>query len=515
MDRSRLEFLLLVRCPSCAFKCSTLDFTNLALMVSLRHLACLDFLLPVEAFFIDLPLPLQSFARCESSLSPSGLARLEFLHVLPVSDSVSLEASSSLQSFSCVGSVPLVLGSCNTGPSSLMRGLLGSLVFLSGLSRVDFVFAMPLIESATLDPSFLLHKFCRPNFTLPVVDFAATESLLFLHRFSYLDLLPLLFKSLHVGVSLPSIGFECMGPSLIVRTCFRSDVILSVLDFSSPALPISLQGLGQTDFSLSASAANSVDFPLLVHGPVRLDVSFSNLELTQFAFLLLAQSVSRAGAAISALDSLHPELFLFSKSFIRLEISLFVVGRSVSGGKSIRNSDGDLRAEVTEAGGSFIGEWTMPSNLANSISSYVRVGFLSVIDSSHPDLTASSQRFSWLDLTLSVCGNVCCELVLLLLDFALFGPILLLQSVSGCSGFFLLISDFVSLGVSSFARGLRLDFLPTTCGLACAGFTYSLPVVDSIRAASSVLLRSSAKLSLPTSACCVQLDPAFLLRKSG
>ena len=196
--------------------------------------------------------------------------------------------------------------------------------------------------------------------------------------------------------------------------------------------------------------------------------------------------------------------------------SLLAVGTSSSGGKTIRNMDGDIRAEVTESGGRFIGDWTMPSNLANSISSYVRVGFLSVFDSASPELTPFLQSYCWFALMPPVCRSVCCDLLLFLLDFVLLGPSLPPHSISSRPGSFPVISSFESLGVLLPLRAvLHLEVFLTACSLSRARLMWSLPVVDSTCAASSLPLRSSAKLNHSTSPHVAHLGLASSLQKPG
>lgn len=161
LDFSNLGFSSLTRFfDKLDFTCSALDFVHFALTMSLHHLAHLDFSLPsVDASHLDLPLLLQSFASYESSLLLFGLARLGFLSMLPVQDCVHLEVLFSIRSFSYFGLALLTSESFRLGLFSLMRCLSGCSMLASGVSRVDLLFALPLIESAMLDLSFSPRRF--------------------------------------------------------------------------------------------------------------------------------------------------------------------------------------------------------------------------------------------------------------------------------------------------------------------------------------------------------------------
>lgn len=332
-------------------------------------------------------------------MSPSGLSCAGFLYALLVIDTAHFEALLSTRSFGRFGSALLILGSSSVGFSLLVHAFLECLVPVAGLSWVGFAFALPVIDSFKIDSSLLPQSFAHIDLMLLVGDFAALEFSLFPRGFAYMGSPSSLGNLVRSGVLLSSMSPACLGMSLILRQAFCSNMMLPVLDFAGMDFLVLFRSPTCSGIALPANSC--LDMLSLLHGCGCLGFLLSSLECTQLGFPSAAHGFSCSEARLSAPDLLTLGFFLFAQSFVCLGTSLSVKA-ATSNGKIVRSTDGNVRVEVTDAGGQFIGDWSMPSNLANSISSFVRVGPLPVYDFSSPDIFASIRRFSHTDSLLSV-----------------------------------------------------------------------------------------------------------------
>ena len=115
--------------------------------------------------------------------------------------------------------------------------------------------------------------------------------------------------------------------------------------------------------------------------------------------------------------------------------------------------DSVVRAEVTTGGGNLKGDWNLPDNMAHSISSFVRVGLMSVLGSCNPGLTLLPRNSGQLDLPPSPSGILCIGLPLLALDMLAPGLSPPSRSLTH-PGPAVLAQDFQSLDFSLPSQGL-------------------------------------------------------------
>jgi len=187
------------------FALPVIDSTLLGSSMSVHSSACFDFaLLALDLLHLELSTLIQNSGRvdltfpvCGKLLSDFLLFSLGFVHVgLPLF----------LRSFSCSGSLLLALDFAKAESLLFMRSIVqvGFAPLIFGLSRVGFVFFLPVIDTTILGFVVLLRSFAHPESALSVVDFV------------------------HMGFILLVRGLACLGPFLLVLDFLRLGFLTSM-----------------------------------------------------------------------------------------------------------------------------------------------------------------------------------------------------------------------------------------------------------------------------------------------
>lgn len=187
------------------FALPVIDSTLLGSSMSVHSSACFDFaLLALDLLHLELSTLIQNSGRvdltfpvCGKLLSDFLLFSLGFVHVgLPLF----------LRSFSCSGSLLLALDFAKAESLLFMRSIVqvGFAPLIFGLSRVGFLFFLPVIDTTILGFVVLLRSFAHPESALSVVDFV------------------------HMGFILLVRGLACLGPLLLVLDFLRLGFLTSM-----------------------------------------------------------------------------------------------------------------------------------------------------------------------------------------------------------------------------------------------------------------------------------------------
>ena len=186
------------------------------------------FVLDLSKF--DPSLPLHQHARLGLTLSLCGLFRLG--PFMPLFDLAKFELALSLRSSACPGPLVLILEFSHPDFLTFIHDF-ARLEFslpTSGISRADFVFFLPVIDSTHLDLSILLRSAACLESALLVLDHSVIESSPFPHSFAQLGLFILVLFATSPGPALPLRQFAHVALSLSVFGLSQLGSFLPALD---------------------------------------------------------------------------------------------------------------------------------------------------------------------------------------------------------------------------------------------------------------------------------------------
>ena len=270
------------------------DCSHTGPLLFLRSSACPDSLLsPFNFVDLGLALPLHTMSRSGPVVPISG-KQMAFL--LPVSDNMDLESSLSIQSFFRLGLSLLLLDFTKSDPSAFLKSSSHSelFVFITGLTRADLCFSLPVLDKAHFGFLMLLQSMVQLEFALLVLDF------------------------LHLGFSTSARSMTCAGFALPTPGIAR-------VDFVSTLLVIDHAQLGSLVFLQSFARPDLLTLPPDVTG---LDLSILLQSLVHSAFTTSVFSCTAMGFSLFLLDMALIDLFMSLQSPARLDssVSLFDVG---------------------------------------------------------------------------------------------------------------------------------------------------------------------------------------------
>ena len=245
------------------FALPVIDTTLLGSSLSVHGSACFDFLtLALDLLHLELSSLVQSSGRVDLAFPVCGklqsdflLFSLGFVHVgLPLF----------LRSFSCSGSVLFALDFAKAESSVFAKSFaqvgLASSIF--GLSRVGFVFFLPLIDTTILGFFSLLRSFAHPESALSVVDFV------------------------HMGFILLIRGHARLGPFLLMLDFLSLGFLASMRNSVHLESVLLLFGLARTDlvFFLPVTDGTWLGSLPFVRGSVRSGFVSFVLDLLHLGF---------------------------------------------------------------------------------------------------------------------------------------------------------------------------------------------------------------------------------------
>ena len=172
---------------TCSGSCmSALDAVTLGLVVSLRSFVCPGFaLLLFDCAQPGFPPFARQYTRLEFAASTLGLSRVEPVFSLSVIDASWGGSSLSLRSFARSESALLAFDFLHMDSVLLMQSFVrfDSLPLCFGLARVGSVFSLSVIEETLFGPSPLTRSFACPESVVLLVDFMGADFALLSHEF--------------------------------------------------------------------------------------------------------------------------------------------------------------------------------------------------------------------------------------------------------------------------------------------------------------------------------------------
>ena len=231
------------------------DLVHAALFMLPRSLACADTAVStMNLAKTGLSLLLRSFARAGVPTSVSGIASLGFVFFLFVADIAKAGSSMSARSITQPGPAVFALGSSHLGAQVLPRnyGRQGLVTLAVGIARMELVFFLPVTEVASSDVSMSLRSIGQLSTPPSVADMVNAWPPLFIRslsragsaflalQFAQLGSSLSLRQSACVGTPVLFFGLSCAGlifaPSVIAHGSLGSSLMVRSSAKPSPAL---------------------------------------------------------------------------------------------------------------------------------------------------------------------------------------------------------------------------------------------------------------------------------------
>ena len=419
---------------------------------------------------------LQHFCRSEALIPPLGMACIEPLCALFVQES-NLEALALLKSTCCSDvSAPASDPSAVDLPMLTRHPFSDAFPLVAGLARLSLIFALSAFDGTRLDFSLSARSLHCLEASLMLVASQQLGSCLPLQAMVRAELAPMFGGSPRLDMLLLSNGFVAHSDSALPsRSISRPGGITFAPNCARAATPLFLQAATCLGLPLLTANAGFGAFSFL-QTSARVGLILSAARTGHVGFTLASRAPARFGSLVPALDPLQTDPLLPLRALARSSSSL-AASAQVSCGKKVVSADGQVRAEVTEQGGFFKGDWALPGALAYSVSSFAYVGMMALLDSYSLGPAAPIQRHNCLAFSSPTCNSFCSGETLLSLDFASLGLSLLVQSPS--RGFAPLVWELAAV---EFLLSLHAPFcldLPTSCGgLSRADSVFALFAVD-------------------------------------
>lgn len=317
--RSHSQIALLMFAPGLA----QLDFSTF-----LQQFAHLNLFLPLCGHMnFDFSALISDYLNVDFSLLAHSFSHVDF--ILFILDTTQVDISMSIHSFTRLELSMLLVNCVALDLSSSIRGSAHSelLLFVSGLSCMDFLFFLSIISSSmvgsflpsqsfaysdscpfvldhtSLDPSIIPRKSTHLDFSTVIFGTSRVEFPLFILAAGYLD----------VFASLQSVLYPEFSISLVAARLGSSTV---VLDFTTLDVSLSLHSFCRLDFSSFLSGVASFGFVY----------SMSVLYSTTFDSFISLRSFGHLEFLLLILDMVNVEVFLLPHNFAYLDLSFLVLG---------------------------------------------------------------------------------------------------------------------------------------------------------------------------------------------
>lgn len=227
------------------------------------------------------------------ALLSRSLGRLEVL--LVVLDAVHLGALSFVHGFSCLGASPLTLG----------------------LSRVDLIFFLPVIDFTHSGPPLSTQSSMKLGSFPFLLDHASFGSFLLVRRLLHVDFILLVLSCARPALSTSAPDPANLDPLSPVQSLMRSGPVVSPSGFSSLGSFLLAADFALLEFSLLPQSLAHLE-PASLAMDLAVPDSFMLLQSHScLGFTLLVFGLTWAGSVsfLFALDCATLEFFLFARSF--------------------------------------------------------------------------------------------------------------------------------------------------------------------------------------------------------
>ena len=300
-----------------------LDFSTL-----LQQFAHLNLFLPLCGHMsFDFSVPISDCLNVDFSLLAHSFSHMEF--ILFIVDTNQVDISMSIHSFTRSELSMLLMNFVALGLSSSIRGSGRSelLLFVSGLSCVDFLFFLSIISSSIVGSLLPSQSFAHSDSSLLLLDHASLDPSIFPRKMAHLDFTITIF------------GTSCVEFPLFILAAGYLDFFSSLQSVLYPEFSISLVS---TRLGLSAAVLDftALDFSLSLHSLCRLDVSsflcgaassgfvssMSVLKATTLDSFILLHGFGHLEFLVLIFDMVKVEILLLPHNFAYLDLSFLVLG---------------------------------------------------------------------------------------------------------------------------------------------------------------------------------------------
>ena len=467
---------------------------------------------------------LQAFGRGDPMLSVLGLTRLEFVSSLPVVDYTHLGSLTLLRGPAYMGLAPLALDFLHLEllPSLQSFGQTGSPLSLAGVARLDP--SLFVLDAVTMASSLSLRSPARSDLVLLVLDLGHLEFLLSIRSMARCDLMMPAFSQTRLGFLALALDFAHFDFLPFLQSFSKPDLVVFALDFLRMEPLLFFRSFGCAEPLLSAFGTACTGSSLLVLDFLHLGLSLLPrqsahlgpvvlvLDLLKLGFPSSMRSharmdsiastlgLTRTGSvfSLSVISSAHLELLLLTQALGCLELVVFVLDFLRSDSSSSVRSSARFGLAFSVCGRLQLGSSLLVLEHAmlgfpTSIRSFARSGSaLSVFDFLHLAPLPSAQSFDHLELTFPVSCVTCLSSLLLLLDLASMGLLMLLHSLAQLD-FLLSALNFVAAGSTMLSRSVACTgSAMSISGLSCLELVFSLFLIDNTHLDSLLLVRGCA-----------------------
>ena len=266
---------------------------------------------------------LQSFARADSLALTTGVARLELISSPSVIESTALDSPSFVRSYVHLGSAVLVLDFLRLDFALSLRSVVrtGLSCFVWGLTRVGFLFSLPLVDYGCMDSPLLFRSSGRLAFLSSALEFVQMDFLFLLRDIGRPGpVLPISRRPVEVSLPLldfvnselfPSLQmFSHLGPVTSALKVATPDSSLFLKSFSYLASMVSMVGIACAGLCFLLSVMDDVVLGLflLVRSLVRLGSALSVVDFFRLGLVSSIRSHSCASSVLLALGIARVDL---------------------------------------------------------------------------------------------------------------------------------------------------------------------------------------------------------------
>eukprot|EP00435_Cladocopium_sp_Y103_P074697 s154_g50.t1 len=330
-DSAHLDFLMSLPGSSrsgSVFAMPVIDTTILGSSLSVHSSACFDFaMLALDLLHLEFSSLVQNSGRVDFAFSVCGKLQSDFLLFLLGFVHVGLPVF--VRSFSCSGSLLFASDFAKPESSVFMHSFVrvGFAPLIFGLSRVGFVFFLPLIDTTILGFSALVRSFAYPESAMSVVDFVHMGFIPLIRGLAYLGPFLLVLDFLRLGFLASSKNYVHLESFLSPFGLARTDLVffLSVIDSTLLGSFLSIRSSVHSGFVSFVLDLLHLGFPLLSRQPTHLDpvVLLSGAQREHPEHLDLVIDSTCLDPLLPARSMVCSELALLVLDFLHLGSSLF------------------------------------------------------------------------------------------------------------------------------------------------------------------------------------------------
>lgn len=318
LDPTHLDSLMLMRSRAQSnAPLFVIDLLHSRALLAARLFACLNVAIPafsisqigpllslLDLLHLDLSTASQLLARSGSAILLSGLAWIRSVSSPPVPDTASSDIALLSHSTGRLDLSSAALDLLHLDSTSAARSSARSrpAMFLPGLSRLGFVFSLPVPDSTYLRMLLSPKSSTRAEAVAVALDLAHSNVSLVLRSSSKFDSTVLLF------------GLSCLG----------SVFSLLVLDRVHFGFPSILQSLSCSNSSMFLPGYQQMEFPLLIQSLSRMESVTTMPDYAHVDTILPSRGFGQLGSALAMLDVVCMDLTLSFRSVSRSELVTFV-----------------------------------------------------------------------------------------------------------------------------------------------------------------------------------------------